>query len=77
MTKREAAIVTAYTGVYLCDLLSFYKYAEELMGRPVFTHEPYDLDMWEELKSLSRDDFINLKVTDDDGDAKSVGELLV
>lgn len=36
MTKREAAIITAYTGVFIGDLDEFYKYAKELLGRPVF-----------------------------------------
>ena len=42
MTKREAAVVMAFTGVTLLvgdDFSYFRKYVEELMGRPVWTHE--------------------------------------
>jgi hypothetical protein len=39
MKKREAAIISAYTGMLLCDFSDFKKYAEEIMGRPIFTHE--------------------------------------
>ena len=42
MTKREAAVVMAFTGVALLvgdDFTYFHKYVEELMGRPVWTHE--------------------------------------
>ena len=39
MTKREGAILSAYTGCLLCDFNDFHKYIEELLGRPVFTHE--------------------------------------
>ena len=42
MTKREAAVVMAFTGVALLvgdDFAYFHKYVEELMGRPVWTHE--------------------------------------
>ena len=39
MTKREAAIVSAYTGVLIGDFDEVHKYIEELLGRPVFTHE--------------------------------------
>jgi hypothetical protein len=42
MTDREKAIVMAYTGI--CMLTGdkfqiFHKYVEEIMGRPVYTHE--------------------------------------
>ena len=39
MTKREAAIVSVYTGVLIGDFSDFYAYAVEIMGRPIFTHE--------------------------------------
>lgn len=42
MTKRETAVVMAFTGVTLLvgdDFSYFHKYVEELMGRPVWTHE--------------------------------------
>ena len=42
MTKREAAVVMAFTGVALLvgdNFDYFHKYVEELMGRPVWTHE--------------------------------------
>ena len=33
MTKREAAIITAYTGVFIGDVDELYKYVSEIMGR--------------------------------------------
>ena len=33
MTKREAAIVSVYTGVLIGDFSDFYAYAVEIMGR--------------------------------------------
>ena len=60
MTKTEAAIVTAYTGVVIGEFDDFQKYAESLMGRPVFTHElPGLADV---IKEKSRNDFMNIKV---------------
>lgn len=59
MTDRERAIVMAYTGVAMLvgDKLDvFYRYAEELYGRPVFSHEFASLD----LKEKSKPDFIKL-----------------
>lgn len=61
MTKRECAIIMAFTGSCMLtgeNLRTFYKYIEELMGRPVMTHEIATLS--EEIKERSRGDFIDL-----------------
>lgn len=60
MTKRENAIVSAYTG-FLCGSMDYlYEYFDELEGRPVFTHElPY---MKEKHKERIKEDFCNLKI---------------
>ena len=61
MTKRECAIVTAYTGVAMVegeDLDLYYQYIADLFGRPVYTHEiPF---LAEEIKRRSTPDFIAL-----------------
>lgn len=61
MNEREKAIVTAYTGISMLQdegLGAFYKYIDELFGRPVYTHEiPILAD---EIKKRSHDDFIAL-----------------
>lgn len=61
MTDREKAIVMAYTGVTMLKddkLQIFYKYVEEIMGRPIFTHEMVQLA--DEIKEKSKADFIAL-----------------
>lgn len=71
MTKREAAIIMAYTGFVTLkgkDLKYFYKYASKLLGYSVHTHDfgiPYILD---ELKEKSKNDFIQIckEITDED-----------
>lgn len=60
MTKREAAIVSAYTGILLGSLDDLYEYASELLGFNVCTHDLY-LHA-KEIKEKSKKDFINLKV---------------
>ncbi len=60
MTKREAAVITLYTGVFIGDLAEVYIYAEELMGRPVFSHEFSTLA--DELKEKAKKDFFAIKV---------------
>ena len=61
MTKRECAIVTAYTGVAMVegeDPDLYYQYLADLFGRPVYTHEiPF---LAEEIKRRSTPDFIAL-----------------
>jgi hypothetical protein len=60
MTKREAAIVAAYTGYLLGDFAEMHKYIEEKLERPVFTHELPNLA--EVIREKSKQDFINLEV---------------
>ena len=59
MTDREKAIVTAYTGINMLEgekFDEFYKYLNELYGRPVYTHEILFLD----IREKSKKDFITL-----------------
>lgn len=61
MTKREAAIVETFTGICMLtgDNMKYaYEYAEELIGRPIMTHEFFTLE--KELKEKSEADFIKL-----------------
>ena len=39
MTKREACLVSGYTGVLIVKFDTFHKFVEKLLGRPVWTHE--------------------------------------
>jgi len=63
MTDKEKAIVTAYTGVTMLagdKFQIFHKYIEDILGRPVWTHELASEKVWEEIKEKSKEDFINL-----------------
>ncbi len=60
MTKHEKIIVSAYTGYLMCNFSELHKYVEELMGRPVFTHEFASPDFNKELRKLAHDDFMTL-----------------
>ncbi len=62
MTKDEAAIVTAYTGVLIGEFDDFSKYAEKIIGRSIMTHELASKEMWKELRSAARNDFIGITV---------------
>ena len=60
MNKREAAIVTAYTGILTGSFSEFHEYAEEIMGRAIWTHEFGNNKVTEELKIKSKEDFVAL-----------------
>ena len=61
MTLREKIIVETYTGVCMLtgdDSIEVYKYMAEIMGRPVFSHELADQKVVEDLKEISKHDFM-------------------
>jgi hypothetical protein len=62
ITRREAAIITSYTGIMLGNFADVQNYTEELFGHPVWTHEFGSPKVWEKLKELSRPDFLTLEV---------------
>lgn len=65
MTKREGAVLTAYTGYLLCDIKEFYRYSTEILGEPIFTHEIPDRA--DELKEKSEEEFLKIIKTQSSG----------
>jgi hypothetical protein len=62
MTKQEACVVAAYTGVMIGEFSDMHEYIEKIMGRPVFTHELASSKTMEEIRNKARTDFIAIKV---------------
>ena len=60
MTLRERVIVSAYTGVLMCDFERVQRYIEEKLGRPVYTHEFADPNIEKEIEDSIKPDFIAL-----------------
>ena len=60
MTHREKVIISAYTGVLMCNFGDVHEYIEKILGRPVWTHELADEKVWNEIKEASKSDFIAL-----------------
>lgn len=60
MTKQEKVIVSAYTGVLMCDFADLQSTLKRIMGRPVWTHELAFHDIMQEIKAKSKEDFMNL-----------------
>ena len=62
ITKREAAIISAYTNYLIGDFTDMHQYIEEVMDRPVFTHELADTRVVDEIREKSKNDFIDLEI---------------
>ena len=59
-TKEQAAIIGAYTGVCAGSVSDLHEYIEELLGRPVWTHELADPTIWSEIKEAAKPYFLAL-----------------
>ena len=62
MTRREAAIVAAYTGVFIGKVDEFQRYIEEILKRQIMMHELAEPAIQERIVRLSKKDFVNLVV---------------
>ena len=60
ITKREAAIISAYTKPMLKNLSDRHEYIEKLFGHPVFTHQMGNKEFSLELRALAKPDFVKL-----------------
>lgn len=58
LTKKQAVIISAYTGILCCDFSDLHKYIEQKLGRSVWTHELASEKVMSELKEKSRADFL-------------------
>lgn len=60
LTERQAAVLTAQTGIMVGHFSGFHKYAEELLGRPVFNSEFANEKTMEKIKELSYQEFYDM-----------------
>lgn len=60
MTKKEKIIVSAYTGVLMCDFSDVHEYIQKKFGRLVFTHELADRGVQKEVKEKSKEEFLEI-----------------
>ena len=58
MTKQEKIVVSAFTGVLMCDFSDMHEYVEKVMERPVWTHEMGNEAFCEKLKAKCKDEFL-------------------
>jgi hypothetical protein len=60
LTNEQAAIIGAFTGIACGPFSDIHGYAENMLGRPVFTHEFANKETWKELREACRDDFLDI-----------------
>lgn len=65
MTKREAAIVSAYTGVLKGSFFELKEYMDEILGCSAWTQALSGKEIWEEIKERSKKDFINIVIKEE------------
>ena len=77
MTKHEAAVIMAYTGVIMLkgdDISVFWKYCESIYGRAIWTHEYPTLA--EKIKDLSNFEEISKKLKVEKETEKTIAVVL-
>lgn len=60
LSKEQAVILTAFTGITCCNFEDFHGAVEKKLNRPVFTHEFANKELSEEIKGIFKDDFLNI-----------------
>ena len=60
MTKYEATVISAYTGIAMTSFGNIHEYAEKKLGRPIFTHEFADETVWKVLNEKCKGDFLEI-----------------
>ena len=58
LTSEQAAIIGAFTGVLSGPFSDMHEYIENIMGRPVFTHEMGNDKIVAEIRKKSKPDFL-------------------
>ena len=50
MTQKEAIAISAYTGYCFAPFDEVHQFIEEILGRPVLTHELVRNDIWDDVR---------------------------
>ena len=60
LTREQSAVISAFTGILCGPFEAMHEYVEQIMGRPVMTHEMGDEEIARQIKEKSREDFLAL-----------------
>jgi len=65
LTKEQAAIIGAFTGITASSFSVVHEYIEKILGRPVRKHEMAHEKVVAEIKEKSKADFLALCYTEE------------
>lgn len=68
LTREQAAIIGAFTGIACGPFPDIHEYAERKLGRPIWTHQFASQKLSEQLREAAREDFLALCAPADEGD---------
>lgn len=60
LTKEQAAIIGVYTGCTCGPFEDIHKKIEDVLERPVCSHEMADKNLMEHVRSMIRDEFLEI-----------------
>lgn len=63
LTKEQAIVISAYTGIMCCSFSLLHEDVEKRFGCPVFTHQFGDREFMEKIQEVYREDFIGMCYT--------------
>jgi hypothetical protein len=58
LTKEQAAIIGAFTGILSGQFADMHEYIERIMGRPVWTHEMGSREFMDKVRAAAKADFL-------------------
>lgn len=60
LTKEQAAIIGCFTGIACGPFSDVHAKAEQIMNRPIFTHEFANKDFWKDLRENVKQEFMDI-----------------
>lgn len=64
LTREQAAIIGVYTGVTCGPFTDVHQKIEQVLGRPVWTHEMADKYLWQDVKARIKEEFLAICAED-------------
>lgn len=72
LTKEQAAIIGAYTGIMCGPFGELHQKIEEIAGRPVWSHEMGDMEFMTEIRKAVKEEFLSIcRISYEDAQAQS------
>lgn len=62
MTKKEAVVISAYTGYLIAEFEYVHEYIEQILERSVWSHELASEVLWDEIREKAKPDFLKLEI---------------